>query len=465
MRSTAKRKPLLRFRICRRSRSGGRQKVRRFSLGRTDCASFDLRTRLHSRGACLDYSTTATSRTTRAAPATSSPAATSGSTTCLLTLLGVSHIARRYSDSVSPAGRAGQRARWPAEVGGCGRPESIRGYRYCSRRRAGSASSRLRARARFALRPFARCPRARSGRTNAAADWWLRIECFASSGGASPRGGQLSTTARPFDLSVDIHHADSIRGREARAVYGVETVVTAARGQARAGVQWPPDVARLLERASRADDFNRGGRHAAAERMLREVMGGLARRRAFEPAATTALVLGRMLLERGRATGAECAFDEAAQYAQSADVESVLLDARLWQATARIDAARLTDAESVARAVLMASTQAPTRQAWAHAVLARVLVWQGRIEEAVTSHLPSPQSGTGAGDPVVAASSDATAVRTLLAAGKLFQAGLRARTLVVATEESADPLTRLIAATAHLRVLAAAGDRRWRNSA
>ena len=246
--------------------------------------------------------------------------------------------------------------------------------------------------------------------------------------------------------------------REARAVYGVETVVTTARGPARVGVEWPPDVARLLERASRADDFNRGGRHAAAERVLREVAGGLARRRAFEPAATTAVVLGRMLLERGRATGAECAFDEAAQYAQSADVESVLLDARLWQATARIDAARLTDAESVARAVLMASTQAPTRQAWAHAVLARVLVWQGRIEEAVTLHLPSPQSGTGVGDPVVAASSDATAVRTLLAAGKLFQAGLRARSLVVATEESADPLPRLIAATAHLRVLAAAGD-------
>ena len=73
--------------------------------------------------------------------------------------------------------------------------------------------------------------------------------------------------------------------REARAVYGVETVVTTARGPARVGVEWPPDVARLLERASRADDFNRGGRHAAAERVLREVMGGLARRRAFEPAA------------------------------------------------------------------------------------------------------------------------------------------------------------------------------------
>ena len=246
--------------------------------------------------------------------------------------------------------------------------------------------------------------------------------------------------------------------REARAVYGAEALSEPARASARVSVEMPPDVARLVERASRADDFNRSGRHAAAERVLREAAGGLARRHAFEPAAATAVALGRMLLERGRATAAERAFDEAAQYAQSADVESVLLDARLWQATTRIDAARLTDAESVARAVLLASAHAPARQAWAHAVLARVLLWQGRIEEAVTSHLPSPQSATGAGDPVVAASSDATAVRALLAAGNLFQAGLRARSLVVATEETRDPLPRLIAATAHLRVLAAAGD-------
>jgi hypothetical protein len=46
----------------------------------------------------------------------------------------------------------------------------------------------------------------------------------------------------------------------------------------------------------------------------------------------------------------------------------------------------------------------------------------------------------------------------LVASGNLFQAGLRARALGVATTDAADPLPRLIAATGHLRVLAAAGD-------
>jgi DNA-binding NtrC family response regulator len=140
----------------------------------------------------------------------------------------------------------------------------------------------------------------------------------------------------------------------------------------------------------------------------------------------------------------------------------MMLEAKLWQATARTDAARLTDAESVARAVLLASGQAPRRQAWAHAVLSRVLVWQGRIEEAAAPYVSRPQAAPDEAavprDSVVATWSEAIAIRALLASGHLFQAGLRARTLVAATAEIREPLPRLIAATAHLRVLAAAGD-------
>ena len=241
--------------------------------------------------------------------------------------------------------------------------------------------------------------------------------------------------------------------REARAAYGV----LPASGRA-AAAPMPAEVVRHIERAGRATEFHRNGRHAAAERLLRDVAGSLARRAAFAPAATTLITLGRILLERGRAAAAEKAFDEAAHFAHSAGDEPSALDARLWQAAARTDAARLTDAESVCRAVLLTRALSPARQAWAHATLARVLLWQGRSEEAAASHLPPPQREAADIDPMVAACVDATAVRVLLATGDVFQAGQRARALVTATEKAADPLSRLAALTAHLRVLAAAGD-------
>ena len=82
------------------------------------------------------------------------------------------------------------------------------------------------------------------------------------------------------------------------------------------------DVARHLERATRAIEFHRIGRHAAAERLLRDVAGSLVRRDAFGAAATTLVTLGRILLERGRAAAAEKAFDEAAHRAHSAGEET-----------------------------------------------------------------------------------------------------------------------------------------------
>ena len=218
------------------------------------------------------------------------------------------------------------------------------------------------------------------------------------------------------------------------------------------------DVVRHLERATRAAEFHRTGRHAAAERLLRDVAGSLVRREAFGSAATTLITLGRVLLERGRAAAAERAFGEAAQRGELAREETCMLDARLWQAAARTDAARLTDAESLCRAVLRTGALPPARQAWAHATLARVLLWQGRSEEAVASHLPLPQREVLDIDPMLAAVIEGTAVRVLLAAGEVFQAGQRARALVTATEPAVDSLPRVAALTAHLRVMAATGD-------
>ncbi|OFW03701.1 MAG: hypothetical protein A3I61_02010 [Acidobacteria bacterium RIFCSPLOWO2_02_FULL_68_18] len=241
--------------------------------------------------------------------------------------------------------------------------------------------------------------------------------------------------------------------REARAAYGPRVAVRESAAAAST-----PDVARHLLRASRAEEFQRSGRHAAAERLLRDVAGALIRRQARLPAAETLLMLGRALLERGRAAAADTVFAEAAQLAEAGPTAAVALDARLWQALARTDAGRLTDAESICRAVLLTETLAPERQAWASAALARVLCWQGRAREVRGWDAPAADAAEPQGDPVVAASTEATAVRLLLATGDVFQAGQRARLLVTRTDHSADPLIRAIAFTAHLRVLVAAGD-------
>jgi len=243
--------------------------------------------------------------------------------------------------------------------------------------------------------------------------------------------------------------------REARAAYGVRPAPVRGRMAA-----LPADVVRLVERAAHAAEFQRLGRHAAAERLLREVGGSLARRQALVPAAATHVALGRMLLERGRAGGAEKVFEEAAQLAQSAEDESALGEARIWQAVARTDAGRLTDAESMCRAVLLARQLPPGRQAWATAMLARVLLWQGRSDDAGSClHLLLDDAGEI--DTVTAATIGAMAVRVLLAAGDIFAAGQRARLLVTMSEgggAGSEATARVVALTAHLRVMAAAGD-------
>ncbi|MBI2187579.1 MAG: hypothetical protein HYU37_10765, partial [Acidobacteria bacterium] len=215
-------------------------------------------------------------------------------------------------------------------------------------------------------------------------------------------------------------------------------------------------MTRHLQRAVRAVDFERSGRHAAAERLLREVAGTLTRREARGPAAQVLMGLGRLLLERGRASAAEKLFGEAAQLATAADGESIAIDARLWQAVARTDAGRLTDAESLCRAVRLMEALAPDRQAWAQATLARVLCWQHRLRDA-RAELPSGDAPVH-GDAVIAASVEATSVRVLLAAGEVFEAGQRARALVDRLAAHDDPLARVIAGTAYLRAVAAVGD-------
>ncbi len=241
--------------------------------------------------------------------------------------------------------------------------------------------------------------------------------------------------------------------REARAAYGPQPLRQSAGTTAPSA-----EIVRHVERATRAAEFQRAGRHAAAERLLRDVAGTLSRREAWSAAARVLIALARLLLERGRASAADKVLSDAVRFAESAEDEGLALDARIWQALARSDAGRLTDAESICRAVLLATSLSPMRQMWARAVLARVLCWQERTDEALRCQAPDSGDPPFDGDLVVAASIRATSVRVLLASGDVFQAGLHARALVDGVSDAADPLARVVASATHLRVLAAAGD-------
>ncbi len=209
------------------------------------------------------------------------------------------------------------------------------------------------------------------------------------------------------------------------------------------------EAARLLEKAGRSAELVRIGRHAAAERLLREIAGALVRRKSNVAAAEAYIELGRLLLERGSVAAADAAFDQASSLAEGQDGRLVVA-ARIWQAAARTDAGQLTAAESLCRAALAIGASDDDLRRRVEATLGRVLLWQGRIAEAASLAFIDDSS-------VSDAYAAATAVRILVEAGDVFNAGLRARDLVDRTAD-ADAMTRLLASAARLRVLCASGD-------
>src|SRR5688572_18243359 len=241
---------------------------------------------------------------------------------------------------------------------------------------------------------------------------------------------------------------------EARAVYGLRTP------RPPLAATLPDDVLRHVTRGSRATEFMSSGRHAAAERLLRDVAAALVRRQAQAPATQALISLGRLLLERGRALDADRTFGEAAVHAHAGKDESLSLSARVWQAAARTDAGQLTAAESVCRAALLAGVLSNGERARGEATLARILLWQGRTDEAAERDLSCPDIGDGTTAYVAT-----MGVRVALAVGDVFTAGQRARALLdVVDRVEGSPhaqhsgLLRVIALSAHTRMLMATGD-------
>jgi two-component system response regulator HydG len=257
-------------------------------------------------------------------------------------------------------------------------------------------------------------------------------------------------SARPH-LLITFEYAAAHSGpalvREARATYALRHGSVAPPES--------PEVTQLIARASRADAFAAEGRHAAAERLLRDVTGALARRRAFQPAARLTITLARLLNERGRPEAAFAALGEAARLAQSGQDDELVVEARLGQAVTRIANAAFVEAESICRAALAADALSGRLQIWARAVLAEALLWQGRIDD--LPDLSSTCEPSGLDAPVAAAVYEVE-IRVLLAKGRVFDAGRRVELSKKLAEQSADPLVALIAHIADLTVLGTAGD-------
>jgi DNA-binding NtrC family response regulator/tetratricopeptide (TPR) repeat protein len=237
--------------------------------------------------------------------------------------------------------------------------------------------------------------------------------------------------------------------REARAAYAA---VPDSRTKS-----WSPDCERYVARANEAFALARRGRHEPAVRMLREAAAALARRREAAAAAAVSILLGRVLLDRGRSDDAAATFAEAVTQVEPVRAATAAM-ARVWVALARTDAGRLTEAEGLLRATRLAAAlpDSSTRR-WADAALARCLVWQNRSSEAAQL-LEGVYHFEAGADALLAVTSLATEARVRLATGHLFEAGQRARAAIGWAERSGDPVLRLIAGIAHLRVLAAAGD-------
>ncbi len=238
--------------------------------------------------------------------------------------------------------------------------------------------------------------------------------------------------------------------REARAAYGPART-HAARP---AG----PELTRYVDDIRRAEGFVLAGCHAAGERLLRRTAAALARRRAFALSSIALTALGRLFLERGRSSDADAIFDEAARSASSAGDEAAALSARIWQAAARCDCERFTEAESLCRAALVAGADRVAVRRWAEAMLVRVLLWQARRSDEWDASLGLTEEERTDVGAFTAAFVDDVAVRARLATGRIFEAGQRAGLGTACADTSGDLLARVMAHTASLRVRAAAGD-------
>jgi len=160
-------------------------------------------------------------------------------------------------------------------------------------------------------------------------------------------------------------------------------VAAAAEGRATyGGTPRLPDAraGRLLAEVER---FAQRGRHAAAERTLREAIAAFDRRSDSRRAGNAQVTLGRLLLGRGRAAEAKSVFAEAHERFQREQAVAESLEALVYVGLAQTDLAQLTDAEQSCRiAYSAASALGANAVLFPALALVRSLMWQGRHADA-----------------------------------------------------------------------------------
>jgi DNA-binding NtrC family response regulator len=184
---------------------------------------------------------------------------------------------------------------------------------------------------------------------------------------------------------------------ERMATYGSEPAETqtmkleptAVLLESSASHQWstPSELAALRRRMEAAIALLNAGRHAPGHRLLRQAVGGLARREAWYDATTGCLRLAMALMRRGRAREAQGVIDEAGRYASRGPSPSLLIDVGMLMGETWTDLGRLDEAERVlsgALAAARASGDSP-RVCSASIGLARCLFWRGQYVEAVAA--------------------------------------------------------------------------------
>ncbi len=147
----------------------------------------------------------------------------------------------------------------------------------------------------------------------------------------------------------------------------------------------PSDVALWRGRIESGERLLAEGRHARGERMLRQAIAAMARRREWAAAARGSLGLARLLIHRGRPQEARSLLTAASSYCGDGGDELALNDAAVLMATAsRSKLARLDSAETAASAAASAARACgdAARANRALAVLSRTLFWRARYDEA-----------------------------------------------------------------------------------
>ena len=143
--------------------------------------------------------------------------------------------------------------------------------------------------------------------------------------------------------------------------------------------------ARARRFASKGLVLARAGRHAGAERLLRQAVSAFSRRGERSEAGRAAFDLGQLLLERGRTRDATTAFESARGLLAPTGQTPGALRAAVFIGLAWTDEGRLVDAEAALRASRIAAEQIgdPVGASLAQLALARCLLWQGRTDEAL----------------------------------------------------------------------------------